>query len=94
MELTYVAYICYNVTIRGCAMKVLLIDNKEFTDFNPIDFGYQKCKPSHYFGPFIRKVYLLHYVSNGTGIFKNERNEYKINAGQAFAPLRYLQFLP
>lgn len=65
-------------------MKVLLLDNKKFTDFNPIDFGYQKCEPSHFFGPHIRKVYLLHFVSSGTGIFRNERNEYKINAGRAF----------
>lgn len=65
-------------------MKVLLLENKKFTDFNPIDFGYEKCEPSHSFGPYIRKEYLIHYVSKGCGIFRNERREYSVAAGQAF----------
>lgn len=65
-------------------MKVLLLENKNFADFNPIDFGYEKCEPSHSFGPYIRKGYLLHSVSKGKGIFRNEKKEYSVCAGQAF----------
>lgn len=65
-------------------MNTILLEDKKFTDFNPADFGYEKCMPSHYFGPYIRKTYLIHYVSAGTGIFRNEKKEYRVNAGQAF----------
>lgn len=65
-------------------MKVLLLENKKFTDFNPIDFGYEKCEPLHSCGPHIRKAYLLHCVSKGCGIFRNEQREYHVTAGQAF----------
>lgn len=65
-------------------MKVLLLENKNFSDFNPIDFGYEKCTPLHSFGPYIRKAYLIHYVSKGSGIFRNERGEYAVTSGQAF----------
>lgn len=65
-------------------MKALLLENKNFTDFNPVDFGYEKCAPSHSFGPHIRNTYLIHFVSKGNGIFKNEKNEYRVHASQAF----------
>lgn len=65
-------------------MNILILDNKNFSDFNPIDFGYEQCKPSHSFGPHIRKGYLLHYVSKGKGSFKNEKHKYSVLAGQAF----------
>lgn len=65
-------------------MEMILLNNKQFTDFNPIDFGFEKCEPSHSFGPYIRAGYLIHYVSKGNGIFRNEKKEYSVRSGQAF----------
>lgn len=60
------------------------IENKQFTDFSPCEFGYEDCAPSHSFGPAIRNYYLIHYIEKGTGVFKNEHSEYRLKAGDAF----------
>ena len=60
------------------------LENKHFSDFSPRDFGYQKCEPSHTFGPAIRDYYLVHYIEKGTGTFKNAHSEYKLKSGDAF----------
>lgn len=54
------------------------------TDIYPVEYGEEQCKKGHYFGPFVRKNYLLHYIYNGEGIFRTENNEYKLHSGQMF----------
>ena len=60
------------------------IENKEFKDFSPCDFGYENCKSEKAFGPCIRDNYLIHFVYSGRGVLKNSRGEHKIEKGEAF----------
>lgn len=44
------------------------IFNKDnFIDLTIYQYGYEKCKPSHSFGPAFRQHYLFHYVISGKG---------------------------
>lgn len=62
----------------------LLLENKQYHDLCPVDFGFDRCEPGHSFGPHRREYYLIHCVMSGTGIFKNERAIYNIRKNQAF----------
>lgn len=59
-------------------------NDKRFSDLNPIEVGYEDCLPNHSFGPDIREYYLIHYVKSGKGVFKTEKGEFEVNAGEAF----------
>lgn len=61
-----------------------LLEMKEFEDFLPVNLGKEKCSNSHQFGPAIREYYLIHYVSEGKGVFENPKNRYEVKAGSAF----------
>ena len=63
--------------------------NQIFMDLGLYQFGYERCKPSHSFGPAVRNHYLFHYVLSGKGRLhsKNsvmEDRVYRIGAGQGF----------
>lgn len=60
------------------------IDEKIFSDLWLYHCGTQKCKPSHHFGPAVRKHYLLHYVHSGCGKFLSGGKTYYLKKGQAF----------
>ncbi len=62
----------------------IYLSPKEFSDINPVDCGWEICRPNHAYGPAIREYYLIHYVKSGRGTFKNERAEYEVTAGQLF----------
>lgn len=51
---------------------------------NPMQFGYENCKPSHYYGPAIRTHWLLHYVVSGFGTFHYQGKIYQIHPGEIF----------
>ncbi len=61
-----------------------LIENKNFTDFQPCVAGYESCESEHKYGPAIREYYIIHYIEKGKGTFRNERREYSLKAGDAF----------
>lgn len=48
------------------------------------DFGYERCVPLHSFGPHVRKVWLIHYVKSGRGIFVKKGQIHHLKAGEAF----------
>lgn len=58
--------------------------NKNFSEINPMDVGWEKCEPSYAFGPYIREHYLIHYVRSGKGMLYNERGEFPVKRGQIF----------
>ena len=62
----------------------ILVTNKRFSELNPIDAGYEKCKRGHSFGPYIREYYLIHCVLNGHGIIKKGEATYSVDKGSAF----------
>ena len=63
---------------------IIPIENKDFNDFSPCDFGYENCDRGKIFGPYIRDNYLIHFVYSGKGMLKNDRGEHKIKKGEAF----------
>lgn len=66
----------YNIT---CPMA-----DKNLSDFIPIVFGEEQCKPKHTFGPAPRGHYLIHYVVSGCGTLYLDKKEYRIKENQAF----------
>ncbi|AEE15504.1 AraC family transcriptional regulator [Treponema brennaborense] len=47
-------------------------------------YGYEKCRPEHFYGPAVRAHYLVHFVLNGKGIYRTAGNLFHIHKNQAF----------
>ncbi|MBE7052938.1 MAG: AraC family transcriptional regulator [Ruminococcaceae bacterium] len=60
------------------------VDEKIFSDLWLYHCGTQKCKPSHSFGPAVRKHYLIHFIHSGCGKFECKGKTYNLKQGQAF----------
>lgn len=63
--------------------------SNNFIDLSLYQFGWEKCDPSHSFGPVARNHYLFHYVISGTGtLIANDTNgnsiTYSVKSGQGF----------
>lgn len=41
--------------------------SENFVDLGLYQFGWERCKPAHSFGPAARNHYLFHYIMSGTG---------------------------
>lgn len=73
-------------------MKDLLFSvfpNENFVDLSLYQFGWERCTPSHAFGPAARTHFLFHYVISGTGTLladdsKGVTHSYQIKSGQGF----------
>ncbi|MCI6006010.1 MAG: AraC family transcriptional regulator [Blautia sp.] len=66
-----------------------VFSDERFMDLTLYQFGYEKCRPLHSYGPFIRNNYLFHYVISGHGTLltddtHNHSKEYKIGPGSGF----------
>lgn len=46
--------------------------------------GYENCTPGHSYGPILRNGYLIHYILDGSGIYKARGNIFRLKAGDAF----------
>lgn len=68
-----------------------IIRDEGYTGLNPIQFGYEKCECSHFFGPAIRTHWLIHFVDSGFGIFKTRGKEYRIGPGEMFVIPPYVE---
>lgn len=68
-----------------------IIINEKYQGFNPIQFGYEDCKPSKSFGPTVRTFWLLHYVASGKGVFERNGERYEVNAGEIFVIPPFLE---
>ena len=58
--------------------------NDNYQGLNPVVFGYEDCAPGHFYGPAIRTYWVIHYVVSGSGCFRKNGEEWKINAGEMF----------
>ena len=63
--------------------------SENFIDLGLYQFGWERCDPSHSFGPAARNHYLFHLCLSGTGRLiaqnhKEESLEYQIKSGQGF----------
>ena len=45
-----------------------IFSDQNYIDLGLYQFGYEKCVPSHSYGPAKRNHYLFHYVLSGHGI--------------------------
>lgn len=66
-----------------------MFSDERFMDLTLFQYGYEKCRPLHSYGPFIRNHYLFHYVISGKGTLltddtSNHSEEYHIEAGNGF----------
>lgn len=70
-------------------MTECIFPSTNLVDLVPYQFGYEKCSPSHSFGPAVRNHYLFHYVITGHGTLwagehdSNDKGRI-IHAGQGF----------
>ena len=44
-----------------------MFSDERFMDLTLYQYGYEKCKPLHSYGPFVRNHFLFHYVISGKG---------------------------
>lgn len=63
--------------------KNYIFSDNSFIDLTLYQFGYEKCKPYHSFGPYKRNHYLFHYVLSGKGSLLI-KDEYHIKPGEGF----------
>lgn len=66
-----------------------VFSDDRFMDLNLYQYGYEKCRPLHSYGPIVRNHYLFHYIISGKGTLltdnkKNQSTEYKIGPGMGF----------
>ena len=69
----------------------VILKDESFSDLNPIQFGYENCNKSHFFGPAVRTYWLIHFVVSGFGTFKIKDKEYKIKPGEMFVIPPYIE---
>lgn len=65
-------------------MHNVIVRDNAYSDINPVQFGYENCEPSHYFGPAVRTYWLIHYVVSGCGIYKIKDQTYEVKSGEMF----------
>ena len=63
--------------------------NENFIDLSLYQFGWEKCAPSHAFGPAARTHFLFHYIISGTGtLYADDASgmtkTYQVKSGQGF----------
>lgn len=66
-----------------------IFPNNNFIDLSIYQCGWERCSPSHSFGPAARNHYLFHYVLSGSGTLyaddhKGNTQTYQITRGQGF----------
>lgn len=61
-----------------------VVSDEGYLGLNPIQFGYENCEKSKFFGPAVRTHWLIHFVVSGFGIFKIGDKEYNLKPGEMF----------
>lgn len=65
-------------------MHNVIVTDEKYSGLNPVQFGYENCERSHFFGPAIRTHWLIHFVVSGTGIYRIKDKTYNVEAGEMF----------
>ena len=66
-----------------------VFQQNNYIDLGMFQFGYERCKPAHSFGPAARNHYLFHYVISGTGTLYADNAlgntiTYKVSSNEGF----------
>ena len=64
--------------------RIFPITNQKYHDINPLLCGYQICEKGHSFGPAMRDLYLIHYITNGKGVFFSHGTSHILQKGNMF----------
>ncbi len=59
-------------------------DLKTMSPLNLLYCGKEDCTPGWFFGPHVRENYVIHIVTEGSGIFKTGEKVYQLSEGNAF----------
>lgn len=64
--------------------KTVINRNRNFADFNVIQYGHEDCRPNYSIGNFVRSNYLIHYIHKGSGVYRAGGKEYVLKEKDAF----------
>ncbi len=70
-----------------------IFPNENFIDLCLYQFGWEKCRPAHSFGPVARNHYLFHYVISGTGTLMAE-DSHKVTKTYQLKPQQGFMIFP
>lgn len=62
----------------------VIVMTQGYGALNPMQFGWETCKPSHSYGPAVRDYWLLHYIVRGNGKFHREGKVHNLGSGDLF----------
>lgn len=65
-------------------IKLYPLSNRGLSPINPLNAGYEYCRPAHTFGPTVRRYYLIHYIVSGRGSFQTRDQNYSLGPGMCF----------
>lgn len=57
---------------------------KHNSDMEPILFGFEDCRPGHFYGPTLRPYHLFHFVTGGRGRLEIGGTCFELGAGDIF----------
>ena len=66
-----------------------MFSDDRFMDLTLYQYGYEKCRPLHSYGPFVRNHFLFHYIISGKGTLlvddeNSHSTEYQLQGGMGF----------
>lgn len=64
--------------------RIFKLENKNFTDLNPLQLGIEEFKNEQVSVLEIRDYYTIYYIAAGKGVFQTESAEYSLNSGDLF----------
>lgn len=70
--------------MKQLGLKHYMLDKATNSSLWVCQCGWEKCPSTHTFGPAVRDHYLIHYVVDGKGTYKNASGEYHLQEGQGF----------
>ena len=65
-------------------INVIVNRNNSIKDIYPLFVGYEKCEPSHRFGPHTRDYYIIHFCLSGKGRLTDKYGTHEIREGELF----------
>ena len=66
------------------SFRYYVFQDERFVDLNLYQYGWERCKPLHQFGPAIRNHFLFHYIIAGRGKLEAAGKTFDLSAGQGF----------
>jgi len=65
-------------------LNVIINKNNSAGNIFPLFSGYEKCEPSHTFGPHTRDYYIIHFCLSGKGKLCDKYGTHEIKKGELF----------